>query len=189
MTGADGVPRRCVEADHERRLVTIFGEVRVARLAYRHKGTANLYPADAALNLPEEAYSHGLRAIAAIEAARGSFDEAVAAIERASAVTVAKAPGGGAGPGRRGRLRGVLRRTPGDPSRPTTEVVVLSADGKGVVMRPEALRAATRAKAEASASNKLKGRLSKGEKTQPQADGRGRRGLQRHPRRRAAPTT
>lgn len=43
------------------------------------------------------------------------------------------------------------------------EVVVLSADGKGVVMRPEGLRAATRAKAEAS-QNKLKGRLSKGEK-------------------------
>lgn len=44
------------------------------------------------------------------------------------------------------------------------EVVVLSADGKGVVMRPEGLRSATRAKAEAS-QNKLKGRLSKGEKS------------------------
>ena len=49
-----------------------------------------MYPADAALNLPEEPYSHGLRAIAATEAARGSFDEAVAAIDRATAVTVPK---------------------------------------------------------------------------------------------------
>ena len=43
-------------------------------------------------------------------------------------------------------------------------MVVLSADGKGVVIRPEGLRAATKAKAEASQS-KMKGRLSKGEKS------------------------
>lgn len=43
------------------------------------------------------------------------------------------------------------------------KVLVLSADGKGIVMRPEALRAQT-AKAAARASPKLKSRLSKGEK-------------------------
>ena len=90
VSGDDRIPRGSVEANHERPLVTIFGEVRVRRLAYRHKGTTNVYPADATLNLPEESYSHGLRAIAATEAARGSFDEAVAAIDRASAVTVPK---------------------------------------------------------------------------------------------------
>ena len=163
VTGVDGVQRRCVEADHERPLVTIFGEVRVGRLAYRHKGTANLYPADATLNLPEESYSHGLRAIAATEAARGSFDEAVAAIDRASAVTVPKR-----------QVEKLARAAAVDfeeffthtrrPGPADDEVVVLSADGKGVVMRPDGLRDATRAKAEAS-GNKLKGRLSKGEKS------------------------
>jgi hypothetical protein len=47
-----------------------------------------------------------------------------------------------------------------EPARPT-DVLVLSADGKGVVMRPEALRAAT---ARAARSRKLSTRLSKGEK-------------------------
>jgi hypothetical protein len=41
--------------------------------------------------------------------------------------------------------------------------LVISADGKGIVMRPDALRPAT-AKAAAAATNKLKCRLSKGEK-------------------------
>jgi hypothetical protein len=163
VTGHDGVARRSIEADHERRLVTIFGDVRVRRLAYRHKATTNLYPADAALNLPEESYSHGLRAIAATEAARGSFDETVAAIDRASAVTVPKRQveelARAAAVDFEAYFADAKRPEPGDD-----EVVVLSADAKGVVMRPEGLRQATRAKAEAS-QNKLKGRLSKGEKS------------------------
>ena len=93
LIGADGVAYNCVEADHCRRLVTIFGEVRVRRLAYRRKGASNLHPADSALNLPAECYSHGLRALAATEAARGSFGEAVAAVGRASATEVPKRPG------------------------------------------------------------------------------------------------
>ncbi len=48
----------------------------------------------------------------------------------------------------------------GDPG----DLVVLSCDGKGVVMRHDALRPATAASA-AKASSKLNGRLSKGEKT------------------------
>jgi hypothetical protein len=36
------------------------------------------------LNLPEEKHSHGLRRLAAVEAARGSFDEAAGAVERAT---------------------------------------------------------------------------------------------------------
>jgi hypothetical protein len=163
VTGTDSVPRRSAEAGHERSLVTIFGEVRVRRLAYRHKGATNLYPADATLNLPEETYSHGLRCIAAIEAARGSFDEAVAAIERTSALGVPKRQveelARAASVDFEAFFAGTRRPVPGDD-----EVMILSADGKGVVMRPEGLRAATRAKAEAS-QNKLKGRLSKGEKS------------------------
>ena len=41
-----------VETGHTRALTTVFGEVTVTRLAYRRRGHANLYPADAALNLP-----------------------------------------------------------------------------------------------------------------------------------------
>ncbi len=53
-------------------------------MAYRALGAENLYPADAALNLPEEKHSHGLRKLAAIEAARSSFDKADGAIRHAA---------------------------------------------------------------------------------------------------------
>ena len=79
-----GVRHGMVEDGHGRRLGTVFGPVTVSRLAYRHRGDHNLYPADAALNLPTERHSHGLRRLAAAEASRGSFDEAAAALERAT---------------------------------------------------------------------------------------------------------
>ncbi|MHB8345548.1 MAG: hypothetical protein ACYDED_15125 [Ferrimicrobium sp.] len=84
VVDADGVSRGSIEPSHERCLATIFGEVEVGRLAYRRRGFANLYPADAMWNLPKERHSHGIRRLAAIESARGSFDGAIEAIERAT---------------------------------------------------------------------------------------------------------
>ena len=82
VTDADGVRHGAVEADHRRPLSTLFGTVQVSRWAYRRRGHANLYPADAALNLPAEQHSHGVRRVAATEAIRGSFQEAAAALGR-----------------------------------------------------------------------------------------------------------
>lgn len=90
VADSDGVGHRAVEAGHCRPLTTVFGAVTVTRLAYRSKGQPNLHPADATLNLPAERHSHGLRGLAAVEAARGSYDEAAAAIVRATGVRVGK---------------------------------------------------------------------------------------------------
>ncbi len=81
VVDVDQVARTRVETSH-RALATVFGPVDVQRLAYRALGAANLHPADGALNLPVERYSHGLRRLAAIEATRGSFDGAPEAIVR-----------------------------------------------------------------------------------------------------------
>lgn len=158
-----GLTHRIVEAGHERALATVFGEVRVRRLAYRAHGRANLHPADAALNLPGEKHSHGLRRLAATEAARGAFEEARAALTRTT----------GASTGKR-QVEALTVRAAADfaafyatcrrpASAEEAELLVLQVDGKGIVMRPEALRPAT-AKAAGRASPKLSGRLSKGEK-------------------------
>jgi hypothetical protein len=159
---AEGVARRSVEAGHERMLATVFGEVIVTRLAYRQRGRANLHPADRALNLPLERHSHGLRELAGIETARGSFDGAVEAIGRGTGQTVAKR-----------QVEQLATRAAVDfeafyansPRSATMagDVVVVSADGKGIVMRPHGLRPAT-ADAAAKATTKLDSRLSKGEK-------------------------
>lgn len=158
----DGTRRTRTEAGHARVLATIFGEVTVTRLAYRAVGQANLHPADAVLNLPVEKHSHGLRQLAAIESSRGSFDGAVDAIERASGQHLGKR-----------QVEDLASRAAGDfeafylqrpvPTGVLGDLLVLQVDGKGIVMRSDALRPAT-AKAAAKASHKLHTRLSEGEK-------------------------
>jgi len=162
VTDAGQVARGSVEGGHTRALTTVFGQVTVSRLAYRRRGHGNLYPADAALNLPMEKHSHGLRQLAALEAARGSFDDVTEAIERATGVRLGKR-----------QVEQLAHRAAVDfddfyaqrrpPVGARRDVLVLSADGKGIVMRPEALRPAT-AHAAADATPKLTTRLSKGEK-------------------------
>ena len=83
VVDARGIDHRAVESGHRRQLTTVFGRVEVERLAYRAAGACNLSPADMALNLPAEMHSHSLRRLAAIEAVRGSFDDAHAAVTRA----------------------------------------------------------------------------------------------------------
>jgi hypothetical protein len=158
----EAVSHGAVEAGHVRPLASIFGKVDVERLAYRHRGHPNLYPADAVLNLPVEHHSHGLRRTAAVEASRGSFEEASDAIYRATGQHVAKR-----------QVEALVGRAAADvdefyatrakPEAAASDVLVISADGKGIVMRPDALRPAT-AKAAATETNKLECRLSKGEK-------------------------
>ena len=80
VIGDEGVRRAWVESGHARALETVFGTVSVERLAYRAPLVRNLHPADAALNLPVERHSHGLRKVAAL--GRGSFHDAVDAIRR-----------------------------------------------------------------------------------------------------------
>jgi len=162
VTDAAGVPRGSVEAGHERVLATVLGEVTLSRLAYRRRSCPNLHPADAALNLPAERYSHGIRELAAVEAARGSFDGVVEAIERATGQHLGKRQVEELAARAAVDFEAFYAQAPRPQAKPT-DVVVLSADGKGIVMRPGALRPAT-AKAAAAAVPKLATRLSKGEK-------------------------
>ena len=159
---ADGVDRPSVEPAHRRTLTTIFGEVAVTRLAYRRRGHPNLHPADAALNLPVEHHSHGIRRLAAVEAARGSFDDAAATIRQRTGTHVGKRQVEELTARAAADFAAFYTSHPRPPAAPD-EVVVVSVDAKGIVMRPEALRPATRSAA-ARSTTKLETRLSKGEK-------------------------
>jgi hypothetical protein len=162
VVDAAGLAHGAVEAGHARALETVFGQVEVRRLAYRRRGHPNLHPADATLNLPAERHSHGLRRLAAVEASRGSFDAAVAAIGRASGQALGKR-----------QVEQLTARAAVDfddyytsrmpPAAEAGDVLVMTCDGKGIVMRADALRAAT-AQAAVDATPKLGSRLSKGEK-------------------------
>jgi hypothetical protein len=142
-------------AVHARSLESIFGTVEVARTGYGGAGTPSLHPLDGALNLPPEKYSLEVRRRVALEAAKNSFDEGVKTLE---AFTGAHVP-------KRQFEQEVIRaaqdferfyadrqkRARADPH--TGRVLVLTVDGKGVVMRPEDLREATQRAAAARAKS------------------------------------
>jgi hypothetical protein len=160
VVDADGVGRRRADTGRERGLATVFGEVMVARIAYREPGHPDLHPADAALNLPPEKHSHGLRRLAAVEATRGSFAQAVDAIGRATGVQVGKRQVEALTVRAATDVDGFYAQRRGQVSGDGV-ALAMSADAKGVVVLTEALRPST---AKARTSQKLASRLSAGEK-------------------------
>lgn len=153
---------RTVRRLHERHLATVFGEVEVSRLGYSAEGADSLHPLDAELNLPQELYSHELRRRAAEQVAKGSYDEAVLTLAAATGTAVPKR-----------QVEELAARAAQDfdafyaqksaAPEAAGSLLVLSFDGKGVVMRREDLRPATQKAAERH-QQKLSKRLSKGEK-------------------------
>jgi hypothetical protein len=160
---ADGIDHRKVEQDHVRHLTTVFGMVQVTRCAWRADGARNLYPADAALNLPERLHSHTLRRRAAIEAARGSFGAAEQALTRACGKVAGKRQVEQLTVAAASDIDAFYQAAAPMPSSDET-LLVLSVDGKGVVMRPEALREPTRKAAAAKGAGTYRTRLAGGEK-------------------------
>jgi hypothetical protein len=157
---ADGQPRDWAQQDRTRPLATRFGPVTVTRIAYRSAGQADLHPQDAANNLPVEKHSHGLRRLAAVEAARGSYTDAAAAIERATTVRIGKRQVQALAAAAAADVDAFYTTHTPDWSA-ADDVLALSFDAKGVVMRPDGLREST---AKAATSQKLATRRSKGEK-------------------------
>jgi hypothetical protein len=164
ITGADGI-KRTHKRSSERKLISLFGEITIKRLGYGARGCSSLYPKDAALNLPSESYSHGIRKLVAQEAAKGSFNEVINTIKQTSGVVLPRTA-----------VEMLTRKAAIDfdafykqqsaqeASHTQPPLLILTTDGKGIVMREQDLREATRIKAE-QAKGKLKKRQSKGEKS------------------------
>lgn len=164
VVDCEGACHANLESGHTRSLESVFGEVRVSRIAYRARGQRNLCPADAHLNLPAERHSHGLRRWAAVECARGSYEDACEAIERGTGQRLPKRQARGLAEAAASDFDAFYERHRHTPcSSDNEDALVISCDGKGVVMRPEALREAACRQAQ-KAKGKLQTRLSKGEK-------------------------
>src|SRR5260370_26730354 len=88
--GTDGITRTRLETGHGRLLATLFGTVNVTRCAWRKPGAPDYCPADAALSLPAARHSHTLAKLAALEAARSSFESAHDAIARRCGPVIGK---------------------------------------------------------------------------------------------------
>jgi hypothetical protein len=161
VVGADGVERG-FRRDTQRALTTVFGDVEVSRLHLTARGApGGLHPLDAELNVPPEQQSHHVQRRVGWLAANEPFEAVVATLEQTTGASVAKR-----------QVEYLTRRAAMDfdafyaetISEPVAmgRLLVMSFDGKGIVMRPEALRPATKRAAEASP--RLKHRTSPGEK-------------------------
>lgn len=135
----------------------------VTRCAWRARGVANVYPADEQLSLQAGRHSRGLARLAVLEAVRGSFDDAHTVITARCGNVVGKR-----------RLQHLMQQAAVDIDafytaqapipRTAGDLLVISADGKGIVMCPDALRPATR-KAADRARRTFRTRLAIGEKS------------------------
>jgi hypothetical protein len=161
VRGADGVERTAVRR-RSRKVETEFGEIELERNLYQAPGVDGLAPLDAALGLPDEKYSLQLRRIVAEESARASFDEVVELIQKQSGGYVPKRQVEELASRAAQDYDAFYRDQLGEPEQ-TDDLMILSFDGKGIAMRLEDLREATRKAAEAT-PRRLHTRLAKGEK-------------------------
>ena len=168
--GADVVSSTNVKLTHrrlmKRTLRTFLGVVVLHRFGYSTRGHPSIYPLDALLNLPLGSFSYPLQKFMVSEVSKGSIDDALQLVYDITGTRISK-----------GRAIAIVESSASDfdpfyekISRPesvdfsSTPLLVLTTDGKGVVMRPKSLREGTKKRREKT-ENKHKSRLSKGEKS------------------------
>jgi hypothetical protein len=160
--GADHVERRR-RRKASRQLLSLFGFVVVHRLSLSMPSTPALQPLDAALNLPTNLYSHGVRRAILEEVAGTSYDSSISALGTLLGLTLAKRQVEAAVVHALQDFNIFYDARAGIAAREGS-LVVLTFDGKGVVMREDGLRPETR-KAAQRATPKVEGRISPGEKS------------------------
>lgn len=136
----------------KRALETRFGRVAVRRHGFRASGALiTAFPLDRSLRLPPETYSHGLRKLVAEEVRAQSVDRSVERVDETTAGHVPKRQA------EQLLVRAAQdfgdfyamreRQDPANDQCHPSTLLMLSCDGKGIAMRPEALREATRKEA------------------------------------------
>lgn len=163
---AAGQERRDTRPDHERDLETTFGTVRVGRTGYATDGEPSLHPLDAKLNLPDEKYSLEVRRRVAEEVTKSSFEEVSETLQRHTGAHMAKRQveelACRAAQDFEVFYQARRQEAPGSHAA-AGALLVLTGDGKGVLLHRDDLREVTRTAAERQ-QRKLKTRLTQGEK-------------------------
>jgi hypothetical protein len=163
LLGKDGNERTHFRRGCKRNLATLFGNVKVSRCGYGSRSLFQVFPLDKKLNLPPDKYSQGLRGLIAEGVAMNSFEEVAHRIEKQAGIKVPKR-----------QIEEVAREIGQDMAAyyaqvntqvatDSSSLLIMSVDGKGVVMRQEDLRESTQ-KAAKKQKHRLQTRLSRGEK-------------------------
>jgi hypothetical protein len=162
VTSAIGEKLNHVRTQTTQKLATLFGEVTVTRISYSQRQQASQFPLDAELNLPGDKFSDGVRNRVAKEAIKGSYDNVVETIQDTTGCCIAKRQSLNVVQDIALDFETYYQQNRFAKPEETDDVLVLTCDGKGIVMRPDGLRECT--KKAAQKSKKLNSRLSQGEK-------------------------
>lgn len=147
-----------------RTLISTFGIITLTRMGYSRRGSDALFPLDGVLNLPKSKFTYEMQKNMISEVIRGSFSDCQDAILRRFSLKISV-----------DALMKIVVRAASyfekyyksqDTNRaveikPKQDLVVMTTDGKGVVMRPDGLREITKKSVESKPKTK---RLKKGEK-------------------------
>ena len=164
VIGSTGGVRPHRRIKQKRKLETLFGEVTVERLGYSQKkpGVTILYPGDGKLNLAVDQYSHGVRKRIALEAAKVSFTETSKTISETTGAQVGKRQCEELTVKAARDFEGFYANKTQTEAESSNDLLVLTMDGKGIIMQSADLREET-AKA-AKKEKRTKMRLGPGEK-------------------------
>lgn len=145
VVGSDDIVRNHQRQGTERQLISVFGPVQVTRTQFSSPGVASLHPVDGDLNLPANAYSHELRRRTVKQAASVPFNQAVETIEEFAGLRLGKRQAE-----ELTRLAAVdfdafyQNTEQSIPTSQTGDILVMTFDGKGVVVLRKHLKKAVR---------------------------------------------
>lgn len=162
VTCADHQQRNHVRQGTSRSITSLFGPVTLKRLSYSQRQLSSVFPLDAELSLNSHQYSDGVHRRIVTEVIDRSYDRAVHHHRDTCAGRVGKRQAIALAKDASQDFEAFYQQCSVNVE-PTEDLLVLSFDGKGIVMHPEGLREATRKNAEKN-SKKKQTRLSPGEK-------------------------
>lgn len=162
VTGADGQQRNHVRKKTSRSVTSLFGSVTVKRLSYSQRQLSSVFPLDAELSLNADQYTDGVRKRIVGDVIDRSYDRAVQHHRKNCSGLVGKRQAMQLAEDMSQDFEAFYQQRALEVEA-SHDLLILSFDGKGLVMRPNGLREATRKNAEKS-KKKKQTRLSPGEK-------------------------
>lgn len=143
-------------------LITQFGKVATSPQGYGQRGENRIFPLKEDLSMPARSFTHPVQRKVSYEAVKGPYSKVTEALDEHTNVHISKQ-----------QIDHIVNDAAVDFDEfyqvanqsskiATSDIIVATADGKGIIMRKEDLREATKNRA---TSQKLKNRKSKGEKS------------------------
>jgi hypothetical protein len=138
----EGRELRRLECPHDRRFVSVFGELMIPRYVYGTRETQKheVIPTDAVLSLPEGDFSHLLQEWDQAFCVQGSHAESQRTVERILGIGQSVRSLEQMNVSMAESVEAFRSSQPKPPAREEGSILVLTADGKGVPMRRDAER-------------------------------------------------